>query len=52
MCARIDEAVAVRRLLDEHHRRQVVEIPARRDLDQLVSCRAVSGTIQSLDSCE
>jgi len=33
--ARIDEAVAVRRLLDEHHRRQVVEIPARRDLDQV-----------------
>src|SRR2546430_11188625 len=31
----VDEAVAVRRRLDEHHRRQVVQIPAGRDLDQL-----------------
>src|SRR5207248_1333994 len=33
--ARIDKAVAVRRLLDEHHGRQIVEIPAGRDLDQI-----------------
>src|SRR6266545_1725262 len=33
--ARVDEAVAVRRGLDEHHRRQVVEVPARRNLDQV-----------------
>ncbi len=32
--ARVDEAVAVRRRLDEHHRRQIVEGPARRDLDE------------------
>ena len=32
---RVDEAVAVRRGLDEHHRREVVEVPARRDLDQV-----------------
>src|ERR1700733_12955353 len=31
--ARLDEAVAVRRTLDEHHRRQVVEIPASRNID-------------------
>ena len=45
--ARIDEAVAVRRRLDEHHRRQVVEVPARRDLDQvglLAALRAASST--------
>ena len=33
--ARVDEAVAVRAGLDEHHRRQVVEVPVRRDLDQV-----------------
>ena len=33
--ARVDEAVAVRRRLDEHHRRQVVQVPAGRDLDQV-----------------
>jgi hypothetical protein len=32
--ARIDEAVAVGRLLDEHHGRQVVQIPVGGDLDQ------------------
>src|SRR5207244_13555480 len=32
---RVDEAVAVRGALDEHHRREVVEVPARRDLDQV-----------------
>jgi hypothetical protein len=37
--ARVDEAMAVRRLLDEQHWRQIVEIPARRDLDQ-VGCLA------------
>src|SRR4051812_38200128 len=31
----IDEAVGVRRLLDEHHRRQVVQIPASRYFDQV-----------------
>jgi hypothetical protein len=33
--AGIDEAVAVRAALDEHHRREVVEVPARGDLDQI-----------------
>ena len=33
--ARVDEAVAVRRRLDEHHRREVVDVPAGRDLDQV-----------------
>lgn len=32
--AGVDEAVAVGRLLDEHHGRQVVEVPICRDLDQ------------------
>lgn len=32
--AGVDEAVAVRRGLDEHHRRQVVEVPARGDLHE------------------
>ena len=44
---RVDEAVAVRRALDEHHRREVVEVPARRDLDQvglLAARRAASST--------
>ena len=31
----IDEAVAVRRLLDEHHRRQIVSVPIRRNLDEI-----------------
>src|ERR1700728_4388904 len=30
-----DEAVAVGRFLDEHHRRQIVEMPARRNLDEV-----------------
>src|SRR5215211_698741 len=32
---RVDEAVAVRRALDEHHRRQVVEVPVAPDLDEV-----------------
>src|SRR5258706_221222 len=32
---RVDEAVAVGRRLDEHHRREIVEVPAARDLDQV-----------------
>src|SRR5918993_5306762 len=32
---RVDEAVAVGRLLDEHHRRQIVDIPVGPDLDQI-----------------
>ena len=32
--AGVDEAVAVGRRLDEHHRRQVVQVPARGDLHQ------------------
>ena len=33
--ARVDEAVAVWSPFDEHHRREVVEVPAGRDLDQV-----------------
>src|SRR6266436_686401 len=33
--ARTDEAVTVRALLDEHHRRQIVEIPVRRHFDEI-----------------
>lgn len=32
--ARVDEAMAVGCLLDEHHRWQIIDIPVRRDLDQ------------------
>src|SRR5215213_5972751 len=33
--ARVDEAVGVRRALDEHHRRQVVEVPVAPNLDEV-----------------
>jgi hypothetical protein len=40
---RIDEAMAVRRLPDEHHRRQIVHVPVGADLHQIDLLAALQG---------
>ena len=32
--ARIDESMTIRRLFDEHHRRQIIDVPIGRNLNQ------------------